>query len=118
MEKTLEHRHEIQEEQIILPLTQILDNVTSNPSQKQHQITTERLESSLQDLFPEQSFDEKDLKKTKEILGDLAKEFSDSELKDLVSQIQYLTESWLDEFEREIFDGLTLNEILHERSCV
>ena len=118
MEKTLEHGHEIREEQIILPLTQILDNVTPKPIERQSLARTPPLRDSLRSLFPEQEHDEKDIKEAKEILGELAKEFSDTELKDLVAQIEYLAESWLDDFEREQFGGLTLRELLHERSAL
>lgn len=54
------------------------------------------------------------LHKAREILGELANEYSDDELWKIVTEIQFLTDCWLDEFEREIFDGKTLNELLKE----
>jgi len=54
------------------------------------------------------------LEKAREILGELANELSDEELKTTVTEIQFLTDSWLDEFEKIIFEGKTLNELLIE----
>lgn len=51
------------------------------------------------------------LHRAREILGELAKEYSDDELWKLVTEIQFLTDCWLDDFEREIFDGKTLTEL-------
>lgn len=61
------------------------------------------------------SFDRSEkLYKAREILGELANEYSDDELWKIVTEIQFLTDCWLDEFEREIFDGKTLSELLTE----
>lgn len=54
------------------------------------------------------------LYKAREILGELANEYSDDELWKIVTEIQFLTDCWLDDFEREIFDGKTLSELLTE----
>lgn len=117
METTLERKQEIREEQVMLPLSRVLDEYTPKPSDVEPlEKRTSSIASTLNQMFPEQEHDEKGVKRAKEILGDLAKEFSDSELKDVVAQFEYLAESWLDDFEREIFEGLTLREVLHERS--
>lgn len=55
---------------------------------------------------------ESDTAKAKEILGDKAKGMTDDEIKRQVASIQFLADSWLDEYERSIFDGKTLNEKL------
>ncbi|MCL4415708.1 MAG: hypothetical protein M1365_03255 [Actinobacteria bacterium] len=55
---------------------------------------------------------ESDTAKSKEILGDKAKGMTDDEIKRQVASIQFLADSWLDEYERSIFDGKTLNEKL------
>lgn len=75
------------------------------------------LQPMLEALFPEQKFD-KTLQKTKEILGALSKEFTQEQLNDVILEIEYLTESWLDEFERQMFEGKTLNELLHDKGGV
>jgi len=115
MEQAARVEHQIREEQIVAPLTEILERV---PSRNLHTPVNESkaISQSLNELFPEQEIEAKNLKRAKEILGDLAKEFSDSELKDVVAQVEYLAESWVDDFERDVFGGLTLKEVLHERS--
>lgn len=120
MENPANNQHQITREEILLPLANVLETTTPNfthsslkPLQANIAVT-----QSLNELFPEQEIADKNLKKAKEILGDLAKNFSDSELKDVVAQVEYLVESWLDDFERDIFDGQTLRELLHERGGV
>lgn len=57
----------------------------------------------------------KDIEEARKILGNITKELTDDELKDSLVEIQYLIESWLDDYERSIFSGQTLNELL---SCI
>ena len=97
------------EEKLIQPLTEVL-NAPSNSFKP-----PENIKKSLDDLFPEQVYEEKQLKKAKEILGNIANEFTSEQLRDAVTEIQFLATSWLDDFERGIFDGLTLQELLHEK---
>ena len=78
---------------------------------KQSQSTIQTLDK----LFPEQEREEKNIKKAKQILGQLSEQFDDQQLKDLIVEIQFLTDSWLDDFERSIFKGLTLQELFHEK---
>jgi hypothetical protein len=107
----------INEEQIIIPLESFLQEVTPTPSettqQKKNSPTT--IKKSLDNLFPEQQYEDKDIQKTKEILGARAKDLSESELRDIVAETQFLISSWLDDFERKTFNGMTLNELLHEK---
>lgn len=79
------------------------------------QLPTLTTEQSLNNLFPEQKYSDKRIKQAKEALGLLAFEFSESELNNLILEVESLTESWLDEFERQTFNGLTLQELLHEK---
>ncbi len=102
----------VTKEEIITPAIEILDtvNVRSAPETIHQSINV-----SLEKLFPEQQYYEKDLQKAKEILGDVVRELSPQQLKDTLVEIQYLVECWLDEFERNIFKGKTLRELLHEK---
>jgi len=68
----------------------------------------------LDNMFPEQKREEKDIRTTKEILDNLTDSLEIDQLKDITTEIQYLATTWLDGFEREIFKGLTLQEFLHE----
>ncbi len=75
----------------------------------------ESVSDSLDRLFPEQEREEKTIKHAKVILGTLASQYSPPEFKNMITEVQYLAESWLDDFEREIFNGKTLKELLHEK---
>ncbi len=105
--------------QIIAPLELVLNEVTPKSEQETKQNDrTKPIKKSLDQLFPEQQYDDKDIQKVKEILGPLTKKFTDPELRDIVAETQFLISSWLDDFEREIFNGLTLNELLHEKGGI
>ncbi len=67
----------------------------------------------LSQIFPEQNREDKSIKQARIILGSLLEKFSTDELQETVILLQYLTESWLDMYERELFDGMTLNELLN-----
>lgn len=106
----------ITEDQIITPIVEVLEEATTKPpGTPQPKEVSPSLKQSLDNLFPEQQYDEKDIQKAKEVLGKLADEFSDIQLKGIVAEFQFLAESWLDDFERKIFKGLTLKELLHEK---
>ena len=76
---------------------------------------SETITQTLDKLFPEQERENKNIREVREILGLLSKEFNDQQIKDLIAVVQFLTESWLDDFERSIFKGLTLQELFHEK---
>lgn len=71
------------------------------------------IEKQLDDLFPEQKHEDKTIKRTKELLGNLVNKFSDYEIQTIATEIEYLCETWLDTYERTIFKGQTLNELLN-----
>ncbi len=101
----------ITEEKIIQPLKQVLNTIVpSTPMKRPTSIT-----KSLDDLFPEQEYEEKTIKRAKEVLGSLTDKLTSDQLRDSVAEIQFLVNTWLDEFEQTIFDGLTLRELLHEK---
>lgn len=58
--------------------------------------------------------DEIDIEKAKLILGDAVKKMNDDQLKDACVEMRYLVETWLDDYERLIFEGKTLRELLGE----
>ncbi len=107
----------ISEESYVRPLVTLLEGVTPKTVKNQSHsgANSESLHKSLNDLFPEQQYDEKKIQKAKEILGEVADNFTSEQLRDIVTEIQYLVESWLDDFERDVFAGKTLKELLHER---
>lgn len=71
------------------------------------------LEITLQSIFPTKQ-DESKLIKARRILGDIATDISDTELESNIAEFHYLVDSWLDEFEKQIFDNKTLIEVLRE----
>ncbi len=101
--KRIDIRHEI-----VQPSLQVFEN--NGTYTKQIRSTKDTLDL----MFPEQLREEKDLLKVKAILGNLTASFTTQELKDIVTEVQYLADSWLDDFERSIFKGVTLQELLHE----
>lgn len=116
-DKTEDKSYKIPEEKVIEPLVEVLSEVTPTPSTEPKEIS-KTLKKSLDDLFPEQQYDERSIQKAKEILGKVAEEMSVDQLKDAVTEVQFLAESWLDDFERKIFKGMTLQELLHEKGGV
>lgn len=46
------------------------------------------------------------------LLGNKSQQFSNEELRDTIVKMKYLVELWLDSFEKEIFEGKTLQELL------
>lgn len=67
----------------------------------------------LNQMFPEQRREDKTIKQARIILGDMIDRYSSDELQEIISLSQYLTESWLDEWEKELFEGKTLDELLN-----
>lgn len=59
-----------------------------------------------------QEIQKKTILDTRHILGDSANSLTDDQILDLVNEIQFLVDSWLEEFERNSFDGKTLNELI------
>ena len=64
-------------------------------------------------IFPE-SPEENKIQKARAVLGEIAHEIPDEELVIYITQFQYLLDSWLNEYEKQIFNDLTLQELLRE----
>lgn len=84
-----------------------LHNLSSDP-QSNPQGTYDQLNQ----LFNEQDQQKKAVQEAREILGESALDLTDEQVYDLVNEIQFLVDSWLEEFERKTFDGKTLKELL------
>lgn len=114
----LEQHHTTTDQTLLLPVARVFEEVTARPVSKVPSSLSPSTTASIQELFPEQEYEERNFQKAKQILGELANNFSQSELRDIVAQVEYLAESWLDDFERDIFEGKTLNEVLHEKGGI
>jgi hypothetical protein len=84
-----------------------LPNLPSNP-----QPSSQGTYDQINELFSNQDEQEKTIREAREILGDSVKDLADSQVYDLVTEVQFLVDSWLEDFERDVFDGKTLDEII------
>jgi len=71
------------------------------------------LENTLNSILPTQT-EETNAIKTRKQLGETAKALSDEQIECIATEFQFLANTWLDEYERDVFDGKTLKEVLHE----
>ena len=106
------YHNQLPREQFIAPFIQIFDQQASK-FKSQLSIT-----ETLDGMFPEQKRQDKDIARVKEALGDLSKEFNEVELKEIATDIDFLVATWLDDFEKTLFDGQTLREVLHEKGGI
>lgn len=73
------------------------------------------LEEALSSIFPQQS-EENRILKTRHLLGTTAKALSDQEIESIITEFEYLIDRWLDEFEMNLFNGMTLGQLLRGKS--
>jgi len=71
------------------------------------------LSTTLQNIFPEKQ-EETRIQKARLIMGDDIKDLSDEDLEVYLTEFQYLIDSWLDEYEKQVFSNKTLKETLME----
>ncbi|OQB06060.1 MAG: hypothetical protein BWY19_00480 [bacterium ADurb.Bin212] len=93
------------QEKAIIPLDLHQDTIVSS---RQHH----SLENALDTIFVEPK-EETRLARARRILGNIATEMNDDELISSLAQFQHLLESWFDDYEKLIFKGKTLNQILN-----
>lgn len=109
-------------ETLTLPLYSIFEpqpKVTSTVKQKSpisepdytHPLAS--LESTLNSILPQQ-IEDTNVIRTKRILGETATSLSDEQIECVIAQFQFLINSWLDEFEQDVFNGMTLKEVLNK----
>ncbi len=72
------------------------------------------LENTLNSLFPLKSEEDK-VARMRSRLGETVKTLSDIQIEKIMAEFQYLIDTWLDEYERGVFEGMTLNEALNEK---
>lgn len=74
---------------------------------------TDQPHSNLSDSHLQHSTQE-----VKGILGILGKQLIDDQINTIATEIQFLTDAWLDEFERKIFNRKTIQELLSEETLL
>jgi len=98
---------------LITNLTRVVDNTSQNNNPR-FDIScfskSDNFIDALNEMFPEQTHEDKTLQRAKEILG---KDCSTEEVKSLIASFEYLINNWLEEYERKVFDRKTVKEILH-----
>lgn len=80
-----------------------------------HQYKT--LDNALRSIFPQQS-EENKTARTKRLLGEIAHALSNEQIENINSEFQYLIDTWLDAFEKQVFEGKTLSQLLHNKEYV
>lgn len=66
----------------------------------------------LNQILEGQDQQEKTIQEAREILGEAADNLTDEQVYDLANEVQFLVDSWLEEYERKVFDGKSLDELL------
>jgi hypothetical protein len=54
------------------------------------------------------------IQKVRGIMGDLVADLADEELEVYMTEFQCLIDEWIDDFERQTFDGKTLGQVLSQ----
>jgi hypothetical protein len=71
------------------------------------------IDEALSRIFSGHS-EETRLLQTRRVMGAIVAEVSDEDLEIYLTEFQYLIDAWLDDFERQAYDGLTLKQLLQE----
>lgn len=72
-----------------------------------------QIDSALQAIYGNLQ-EETKLQKTRRVMGSLVFDTPDEQLEIYITEFEYLITNWLDEYERQVYDGLTLKELLQE----
>ena len=76
----------------------------------------QELKQSVDEATQSAFISDEEIQEAKRVLGHLTSNLPEEDLKNAVTEIHFLAESWLDEFERKAFNGKTLNELLSEET--
>lgn len=71
------------------------------------------IENALKAIFPENA-EENNILRIRKTLGERVRILSDEQIGTIITEFQFLINGWLDEFEKEVFDGKTLKQVLNE----
>lgn len=73
--------------------------------------TYRTLDTALSSIFPTPA-EETKVQKARMLLQEVAVNLTDEEVEIFITELQCLIESWFDVYEKQAFDGLTLEELL------
>lgn len=68
---------------------------------------------AIHSIFPTQQ-EENRAEKARRVMGEEIKELTDEDLDIYLTEFNFLLDSWLDEYEQEIFNNKTLQQVLRE----
>lgn len=111
-----------EENRLITPLLQLPvyqpANKSASNSTRELVAESEKLDhqdtyDQLNQLFVERDSKQKALLEARNLLGKREEELTDEEVTNLATEVQYLVDAWLEEFERNVYGGKTLNEIFN-----
>ncbi|HUD20716.1 MAG TPA: hypothetical protein VMQ44_01445 [Candidatus Saccharimonadales bacterium] len=71
------------------------------------------MDAALHSIFPGPA-EENKLQRARRILGEVATDVPDEELEIFLTNFQCLIDSWFDFYEKQVFNGLTLKQVLRE----
>ena len=84
------------------------------PIMKHSQDLFDPLKNAFRETFL-QTPEENTVIKMRRALGENAKFMPDEQVQCIATEFQFLIENWLDEFEKDVFNGMTLKEVLNEK---
>ncbi len=85
------------------------ENTSSNSIVETNPLAS--IDAALKRIFTTQQ-EETLLLKSRRIMSDAVVGISDEELEVYITEFQHLIDYWLDDFEREMFEGQTLQQVL------
>ena len=78
----------------------------------QPQTSSQGIYDQINSHFTEQNHQQKIIEEARDLLGEQAQPLTDEQIYDLVNEIQYLVDTWLEEYEKKTFEGKTLKELV------
>lgn len=88
---------------------------SSPPANAYQEMVPRRIDQKviLDSIFPTRQ-EETKIAKARRILEEIGSDLSDEELEIYLIKFEFLLDTWIDNFEKIIFDGKTLNQLLRE----
>ncbi len=78
----------------------------------QPQASSQGIYDQINSHFNEQNHQQKTIEEARDILGEQAQQLTDEQIYDLVNEVQYLVDTWIEEYEKKTFEGKTLKELV------
>lgn len=88
-----------------------MKNLVQNSSINLNQ-SAEGIYEQVHQNLKEQNEKQNTILEARDILGESSQSLTDEQVYDLVNEIQYLVDTWIEEYEKDVFDGKTLEELL------